>query len=91
MPTTSPQRPGSDGARPPFPTVAVNRVSSANSGHCSAIPDVVATLWESATQCKTCSALLQLLYCQLPIPPSYFPFHGALEWHGHDPQKRLRP
>ena len=40
-------------------------------------------MWEPATQYKTCSALLQLLYCQLPIPPSYFPFHGALERHGH--------
>ena len=36
--------PGSDGVRPPFPTVAVTGVSSANSGHCSAIPDAVATL-----------------------------------------------
>jgi len=83
--------PGLDGVRPPFPTVAVTGVSSANSGHCSAIPDAVATLWEPATWCKTCSALLQLLYCQLPIPPSYFPFRGALERHGHDPRKRLRP
>jgi len=83
--------PGSDGVRPPFPTVAVTGVTSDNSGHCSAIPDAVATLWEPATQYKTCSALLQLLYCQLPIPPSYFPFRGALERHGHDSRKRLRP
>ena len=83
--------PGSDGARPPSPTVAVTGVLSANSGHCSTIPDAVTTLWEPATQCRTCSALLQPLYCQLPIPPSYFPFRGALERHGHDPQKRLRP
>jgi len=83
--------PGSDGVRPPFPTVAVTRVLSANSGHCSVIPDAAATLREPATQCKTCSALLQPLYCQLPIPPSYFPFRGALERHGHDPRKRLRP
>src|SRR6185437_11437513 len=73
--------PGSDGVRSPFPTVAVTGVSSANSGHCSAIPDAVATLWEPATQCKTCSALLQLLYYQLPIPHLYFPFRGALERH----------
>ena len=53
--------PGSDGVRPPCPTVAVTGVSSANSGHCSAIPNVVTTLWEPATQCKTCSTLLQLL------------------------------
>src|SRR6185503_8591940 len=83
--------PGSDSVRPPFPTVAGTGVSSANSGHCSAIPDAVTTLWEPAMQCKTCSALLQLLYCQLPIPPSYFPSRGALKRHGHDPRKRLRP
>jgi len=83
--------PGSDGARPPSPTVAVTGVLSANSGHCSTIPDAVTTLWEPAAQCKTCSALLQLLCCQLPIPPSYFPFHGALERHGHNPRKWLRP
>ena len=83
--------PGSYGIRPPFPTVAGTGVSSANSGHSSAILDAVTTLWEPATQCKTCLALLQLLYCQLPIPPSYFSFRGALKRHGHDPQKRLRP
>ena len=44
----------SDGVRPPFPTVAVTGVSSANSDHCFAIPDAVAALWEPATQCKTC-------------------------------------
>jgi len=38
-----------DGIRPPFPTVAGTGVSSANSGHCSAIPDAVAILWEPAT------------------------------------------
>src|SRR6185312_9321523 len=54
--------PGSDSARPPSPTVAVTGVLSANSGHCSTIPDAVTTLWEPATQCKTFSALLQLLY-----------------------------
>ena len=83
--------PGSDGARPPSPTVAVIGVLSANSSHCSAIPDAVTTLWEPATQCKTCSALLQLLCCQLPMPLSYFPFRGTPERHGHDPRKRLRP
>ena len=81
--------PGSNDVRPPFPTVAVTGVPSANSGHCSAIPDAVAILWEPATQCKTCSALLQPLCCQLPIPPSNFPLRGALERHGHDPRKRL--
>ena len=34
-----------DGVRPPFSTVAVTGVPSANSGHCSAIPDAVAALW----------------------------------------------
>ena len=48
--------PGSDGVRPPFPTVAVTGVPSANSGHCSAIRDAVATLWEPATRYETCSA-----------------------------------
>ena len=71
--------------------MAVTGVPSANSGHCSAIPDAVTILWEPTTQCKTCSALLQLLYCQLLIPPSYFPFRGALKRHRHDPRKRLRP
>jgi len=83
--------PGSDGARLPSPTVVVTGVLSANSGHCSAIPDAVTTLWEPATSCRTCSALLQLLYCQLLMPPSYFPFHGAPERHGHDPRERLLP
>ena len=83
--------PRSDGVRPPLRTVAVTGVPSANSGHCSTIPDAVATLWEPAMPCKTCSALLQPLCCQLPIPPSYFPLRGTLEWHGHDPRKRLWP
>jgi len=71
--------PGSDSARPPSPTVALTGVLSANSGHCTTIPDAVTTLWEPATQCKTCSALLQLLCCQLPMPLSYFPFRGTPE------------
>ena len=37
---------GSDGVRPPFPTVAVTGVPSTNSGHCTAIPDAVAILWD---------------------------------------------
>ena len=44
-----------DGVRLPFPTVAVTGVPSANSGHCSAIPDAVATLWEPTTWYETCS------------------------------------
>jgi len=40
--------PGSDGARPPSPTVDVIGVLSANSGHCSTIPDAVTTLWDLA-------------------------------------------
>ena len=59
--------PRSDGVRLPFPTVAVTGVPSANSGHCSAIPDAVATLWEPATRYKTCSAQLPLLFCQLRL------------------------
>ena len=43
--------PRSDGVRPPFPTVAVTGVPSANSGHCSTIPGAVATLWEPTTHC----------------------------------------
>ena len=57
----------------------------------SLLPSHVAALWELAMQCKTCSALLQLLCCQLPMPLSYFPFCGTLERHGHDSRKRLRP
>src|SRR6185369_6669729 len=53
--------------RPPFPTVAVTGVPSANSGHCSAIPDAVAALWEPATRDETCSAQLPLLFCQLRL------------------------
>ena len=41
--------PRTDGVRTSFPTVAVTEVPSANSGHCSVIPDAVATLWEPAT------------------------------------------
>ena len=36
--------PRTDGVKTPFPTVAMTGVPSANSGHCSAIPDDVATL-----------------------------------------------
>ena len=43
--------PRSDGVRLPLRTVAVTRVLSANSGHCTAIPGVVAPLWEPATHC----------------------------------------
>src|SRR6185312_957815 len=64
---------GSDGVRQPLRVVAVTEVPSANSGYCSAIPDAVATLWEPATQCKTCSALLQPLYCQFPMLLRTFP------------------
>ena len=34
-----------DGVRPAFPTMGVTGVPSANSGHCSAIPNTVAALW----------------------------------------------
>ena len=54
-----------DGVRPPFPTVAVTGVPSANSGHCSAIPDAVAAMWEPATRDEMCSAQFPLLFCQL--------------------------
>lgn len=64
--------PESDGVKPPFCTVAMIRVPSANSDHCSATPGVVTTLWEPVTQCKTCSTLLWQLYCQPPISPSCF-------------------
>ena len=40
-------------------------VPSANFGHCSAIPDDVATLWEPATRDEMGSAQLPLLFCQL--------------------------
>jgi len=43
--------PESDGVRPPCRTAAVAEVSSANSGHCSAIPGTVAILWEPAASC----------------------------------------
>ena len=46
---------------------------------------------EPATRDETCSALLELLCSQLSMPPSYFPFRGAPERHGHDPWKQLRP
>ena len=36
--------PGSDGARPPSPIVAMTGVLSANSGHCATIPNAVAAL-----------------------------------------------
>ena len=49
MPTTPPRSAESDDVRPPCRTAAVTGVPSANSGHCSAIPSTVATLWEPTT------------------------------------------
>ena len=51
MPTTPPRSVGSDDVRPPCRTAAVTGVPSANSGHCSAIPGPVVTLWEPAAPC----------------------------------------
>ena len=51
MPITPPQSAESDGVRTLCRTAAVTGVPSANSGHCSAIPGTVATLWEPATPC----------------------------------------
>jgi len=51
MPTTPQQSWESGGVRPPRRTAAVTGVPFANSGHCSAIPGPVATLWEPATPC----------------------------------------
>ena len=51
MSTTPPQSGESGGVRPPRRTAGVTGVPSANSGHCSAIPGPVATLWEPATPC----------------------------------------
>src|SRR6185369_5877858 len=59
--------PRTDGVRPPFPTMAVTGVPSANSGHCSAIPNAVAALSEPATRDETCSAQFPLLFCQLRL------------------------
>ena len=67
MPTTTPQRPGQTASSRHSPTVAVTGVPSVNSGHCSAIPDAVAALWEPATRDETCSAQLPLLFCQLRL------------------------
>ena len=49
MPTTLPQSAESGGDRPLHRPAAVIGVPSANSGHCSAIPGPVVTLWEPAT------------------------------------------
>ena len=51
MPTTPLQSGESCGIRPPRRTAAVTGVPSANSGHRSAIPGPVVTLWEPATPC----------------------------------------
>ena len=91
MPTTPPQRPGQTASGRHFRTVAVTRVPSANSDHCSAIPDAVAPLWEPAMLCETCSALFQPQCCQLPVLPLYLPLCRTLEWHGHDPRARPKP
>ena len=48
MPTTPPRNAKSSGVRPPCCTAAVTGVPSANSGHCSAIPSTMSTLWEPA-------------------------------------------
>ena len=61
--------PGSDGVRPPLRTVAVTRVISDNSDHCSANPGAVAALWEPGTLYETCAALLLPLCCLLHVPP----------------------
>jgi len=74
--------PRTDGVRPPFPTVAVTGVPSANFGHCSAIPDAMVALWEPATRDETCSAQLPLLFCQLRLSglhsPHLWPRTGPL-------------
>ena len=51
MPTTPPWSAESNDVRPPYRTAAVTGVPSANSGHCSAIPITVITLWEPAASC----------------------------------------
>ena len=51
MPTTPPRSTESDGVRSPRRTAPVTGVPSANSGHCSAIPITVTTLWEPAASC----------------------------------------
>ena len=51
MPTTPPRSAESNDVRPPYRPAAVTGVPSANSGHCSAIPITVITLWEPAASC----------------------------------------
>src|SRR6185437_15608238 len=69
--------PRTDGVRPPFPTVAVTGVPSAKSGHCSAIPDAVAALWEPATRDEMYSAQFPLLFCQLRLTELHLTTHMA--------------
>ena len=64
--------PRADGVRPPFPTVAVTEVPSANSGHCSAIPDAVAAQWDlrrGTRRARHCSCTI------LPTPAVRTPPH----------------
>ena len=51
MPTTPPRSAESNDVRPPCRTAAVTGAPSANSSHCSAIPNTVSTLWETAASC----------------------------------------
>ena len=70
--------PSTDGVRPPFPTVAVTGVPSANSGHCSAIPGAVAALWvlRRGTQ--------RARHCSRTILPT--PAVRTLPHHTHGPR-----
>ena len=67
MPTTPPQHSGQMASGRHSPTVAVTGVPSANSGHCSAIPDAVATLWDLRRGTRCAQAQFSLLFCQLRL------------------------
>ena len=69
MPTTPPQSGESGGVRPPRRTAAVTGVPSANSGHCSAIPITVSTLWEPAASCADVPGAA--LVTVLPTPHTF--------------------
>jgi hypothetical protein len=69
MPTIPPRSTELDDVRPPCRTAAVTGVPSSNSGHCSAIPGTVTTLWEPATPCADMPGIA--LATVLPTPRTF--------------------
>jgi hypothetical protein len=75
-----------DGVRLQLRTVAVTRVLFANSGHCTAIPGVVAPLWEPSTHCANVHGAPPSTVLLTPCTfPSTQPSNGMGTTLGHGP------